>query len=1054
MADVVTRLRVESSEYDSRIKRAAQSLNEMTTAAEREGNKIATANKENIALAQSLGKMATVSTTARGKMSELSSAIEAATIQYNRLTAAEKKGQFGKALNTSITQLQGRLKTLSSEMAVAQAKMSGMGIGAQFGAGLKSAFSMLGPTALAIGGVTAAIGGMKKAVGDMVRINMQFEQGTAVLASIIGKTTDEISALTDQAKQLGATTRYTAMQITELQTNLARLGFSEQEILNSTKAIQAFATATGADLGEAANLAGAALRGFGMNATEMERAASVMAVSTTKSALSFEKLATAVPIVAPVAKQFGFTIEDTITLLGKLSDAGMDASTAATATRNIFLKMADGSGKLSQAMGKPVHSVEEFGEALSEMRKKGMDLNDILKMVGVRSTAAFAVFADNAETLKDFKQSITDCGDAMGEMENKQLNTLQGSITILNSAWEGLMLTFSESNGTIKTVVDSLTNLLSAWTRWRNRNKGGDAAISTYEMAEEKVAEYGRGYIESDRAAGMSDSAIKKNAEEETEAIRKERDEMQKLLEKWEEAEREVLSGKAKDKLIPEVRQVFGDLKGGNWTEQMRKMVSQRNDQIAINDYIVSALSTPTSTDPNGEGKGGLNKDKSLTAKKRAQIEAQMQQDIAALDKANMIKEGKEEEYEDQVYAIKKAALEQIKQLYAEDTKEYAQVLSRSAQLDIQYQNTKLRLAQQTNREITKSDREAEREKEAALRHQKQLDNTILRGLTGAAKRVGWNTQDLGVEGVKTKIDAGIDITEDEWTKFQDKLNERLMALGLDPIQINFETGNIEQVFDETKAQYQKFMDDLSSGVGAISTLGNAFNDIKGSVEDLTEAFSGDMDAWDALMTVFNSGIGIMQTVIGVMEAINTLQELAGTLSDARVAKQQAETMAVVTGKGQEMTAEVAETGVAATATGVDAGEAAAKAGKSVAGIPIVGPILAVAAIATVLAAVLAAVSKAKSSAGKFASGGIVPGNSYSGDQLTASVNSGEVILNHAQSETVARQLTAGDNRGGGASSSFVTGENIVLGVNNFLGRSGQGEIVTTSMLRRAGINL
>ena len=117
MADVITRLKVESSEYDAKIKRATQSLNEMTTAAEREGNKIATANKENIALAQSLGKMATVSTTARGKMSELSQAIEAATLQYNRLSQAEKQGQFGRALNASITQLQGRLKGLQGEMA-------------------------------------------------------------------------------------------------------------------------------------------------------------------------------------------------------------------------------------------------------------------------------------------------------------------------------------------------------------------------------------------------------------------------------------------------------------------------------------------------------------------------------------------------------------------------------------------------------------------------------------------------------------------------------------------------------------------------------------------------------------------------------------------------------------------------------------------------------------------------------------------------------------------------------------------------------------------------
>ena len=897
--------------------------------------------------------------------------------------------------------------------------------------------------------VAAAIGAAKKVIGDMVRINKQFEQGTAVLASIIGKTTDEISALTNQAKQLGATTRYTAMQITELQTNLARLGFTEQEILNSTKAIQAFATATGADLGEAANLAGAALRGFGMNATEMERAASVMAVSTTKSALSFEKLATAIPIVAPVAKQFGFTIEDTVTLLAKLSDAGMDASTAATATRNVFLKMANDSGKLSQALGRPVHSVEEFGEALAEMRKKGLSLNDILQMVGVRSTAAFAVFADNAETLKDFKASITDCGDAMGEMENKQLNTLQGSITILNSAWEGLMLTFSESNGTIKAVVDSLSDLLQAWTRWRNRNAGGDAAIQSYELGvsnsqKQQADQIVAGY----RAGGSTDKQIADNITKTKQKLQEEEAELRKVYDLWEKRYNLIKSGKSGLANSDEFA-LLRERGLSNTTDvrdNLAMQIAGLRDQQAVQDYMLGLVTPAPKATQTANGKGDMAK------VKRAKIEAQMQKDIADLDKANMIKLGKEEEYEDQVYAIKKAALEQIKLLYNEDSKEYATILAKESQLDIQYQNTKIRLAKKADREIAKSDREAEREKEAALRQQKQLDNSILRGLTSTAKRAGWSSSDLGLDGLKTKINAGVDITEDEWTKFQDKLNERLKALGLDPIEINFETGNIETVFDETKEQFKKLISDFSSGLGAVSTLGNALDNLKNIGEDLADAFSGEMDAWDALMTVFNSGIGILETVVGVLDAINTLSELSSMLSKKKIADQAAETSAVVSGKAAESAAETTEAGTSLAAAGANTAEAASGASKSVSWIPIVGPILAVAAVAAVLGATLAAMSKAKS-AGSFAEGGLIGGNSYSGDRLVANVNSGELILNRAQQSNIAAQLSAGD-RGGGSSTPYVSGENIVLGVNNYFGRSGQGEIVTTSMLRRAGINL
>ena len=243
--------------------------------------------------------------------------------------------------------------------------------------------------------------------------------------------------------------------------------------------------------------------------------------------------------------------------------------------------------------------------------------------------------------------------------------------------------------------------------------------------------------------------------------------------------------------------------------------------------------------------------------------------------------------------------------------------------------------------------------------------------------------------------------------------------------------GTTEKVVDEIKDNLKEIpssFEMFKDGVGAVGSLVGAMDNLKNIGEDLTAAFSGEMDAWDSLMTVLNSGIGIMETVISVIEAINTLTEISAALKEKNAIAQAAETTAVVSGKGAEAAAETAETAASGAATAANTAEAAAGAGKAMAGIPILGPVLAVAAIATVLAAVLAATSKAKS-AGNFATGGIVPGNNYN-DGLTANVSSGELILNRAQQGAIAGQLNS-NPMGNMRLSTEISGTNLRIVMNN-----------------------
>ena len=291
-----------------------------------------------------------------------------------------------------------------------------------------------------------AMGGFQLLRGAFSTIG-DFDQATADLAAISGKTKEELKGLNDQAKELGATTQFTATQITQMQIELAKLGFTQEQISASTQGVSNFAAATGADIPEAATLAGSALRGFGLEASEMDRVVSVLGVATTKSALDFTKLQTSLSKVAPVANAMGFSIEDTTALLGELANAGFDASMMGTATKNILLNLADANGDLAKELGGPVKNADELAKGLKELEARGIDLTEALELTDKRSVAAFQTFINGSDDLVNLRDSITDVNKELNDMADKRLDSINGQLTLLNSAWEGWLINLNETSG-------------------------------------------------------------------------------------------------------------------------------------------------------------------------------------------------------------------------------------------------------------------------------------------------------------------------------------------------------------------------------------------------------------------------------------------------------------------------------------------------------------------------------------------------------------------------------------------------------------------------------
>jgi len=314
---------------------------------------------------------------------------------------------------------------------------------------------------LAFVGITGGITAIATALKNSVKIFKDFEQGNANLAAVLGKSRSEIKALTNDAIRLGGSTAFTASQVSELQTEFAKLGFNEKEILDATEATLNLAAATGSELGEAAAIAGATLGGFGLDAEETARVTDVMAKSFSTSALDLEKFKESMKIAAPAAKAVGVSVEETTALLGTLSNAGISGSLAGTGLAKSFIQLNKAGLTLEDGLEKVINSENKL--------KTAVDL------VGVNAAKSFLILAEGTETTKQLKIGLENAGGAAEKMAKEQLDTLEGKTKILNSAWEGLVLSLlsgdSAFSSIAKGIVEATTSLLGFLTTSEDANE-------------------------------------------------------------------------------------------------------------------------------------------------------------------------------------------------------------------------------------------------------------------------------------------------------------------------------------------------------------------------------------------------------------------------------------------------------------------------------------------------------------------------------------------------------------------------------------------------------
>lgn len=386
------------------------------------------------------------------------SAIESATIRNNL-------GSSGGGRNINAGSRHGFTTTGAAQLSAFSGFIRG---GQSFTSQIGAYASGIGRLGIAAAAPIALIAGLVRGLRDAVTAVTEFGDKQAQLASVLGTTRDGISSLTEQAKSLGATMSFTASEISGAQIELAKLGFTSDEVLSSTEGVARFAIVAGANIPEAAEAAGSALKSFELEATEMDRVVSVLGVSTAKSALDFEKLKVGIGTTFATAKTFGLEIEDVVTLLGELSNRGLSASVAATATRNILLNLSDANGKLRKSLtGLGVNEVKGLDGILLALRKlngAGIDLNSTFELTDKRSINAFNSFLRSSGDLQAMKDSLVDVNDEFKIMEKERLNSLKGETILFTSAVERLNLQMGGLENVLQGALSGINGLINGFS--------------------------------------------------------------------------------------------------------------------------------------------------------------------------------------------------------------------------------------------------------------------------------------------------------------------------------------------------------------------------------------------------------------------------------------------------------------------------------------------------------------------------------------------------------------------------------------------------------------
>ena len=281
------------------------------------------------------------------------------------------------------------------------------------------------------------------------KIFAEYEQSMAKVQAVSGATEAEFKALDAIARKMGRTTVFTARESAEALTFMSMAGMEAHESIAALPHVLNLAAAGQLELGAASDIVTNVMAGYGLATEDLGMAVDVLTKGFTSANTDLGQLGEAFAYAGPVASAAGIQFEETAAALALMGNAGFQSTMAGTALRGAITRLLNPTAKAEQIlldMGITVLDTEgkmrPLVDIVSELEAGGLTAGDAMTIFGQRAgPAMLALVSQGSESLRDLTMEMENAGGTAQEIADTQLNTLNGDILLLKSAFEGIALT-------------------------------------------------------------------------------------------------------------------------------------------------------------------------------------------------------------------------------------------------------------------------------------------------------------------------------------------------------------------------------------------------------------------------------------------------------------------------------------------------------------------------------------------------------------------------------------------------------------------------------------